>query len=76
GMTFYKTTARYKPFLSHELLKIISKNSIMYVKFRFNNERLWMKVEYIYGMHIYGRLDNHPINSELKYGDMMEVPYF
>lgn len=48
----------------------------MYVKFRFNNERLWMKVEYIDGIHIYGRLDNHPVNSELKYGDMMEVPYF
>ncbi|MFM7984252.1 MAG: hypothetical protein ACKPKO_33510 [Candidatus Fonsibacter sp.] len=48
----------------------------MYVKFRFNHERLWMKVEYIDGIYIYGRLDNHPINSELKYGDMMEVPFF
>ena len=48
----------------------------MYVKFRFNNERLWMKVEYIDGIYIYGRLDNHPINFGLKYGDMIELPYY
>ena len=53
----------------------MSNSNIMYVKFKFNNERLWMKVEYIHGINIYGRLDNHPINFGLKYGDMIEFPY-
>ena len=48
----------------------------MYVKFRFNNERLWMKVEYIDGIYIYGGLDNNPIVFGLKYGDMIELPYY
>ena len=48
----------------------------MYVRFRFNNERLWMKVESIDGIYIYGRLDNHPINFSLKHGDKIELPYY
>ena len=49
----------------------------MYVKFTFfNNERLWMKVAYIDGINIYGRLDNHPIKFGQKYGDMIEFPYY
>ena len=48
----------------------------MQVKFRLNNERLWMKVEYIDGIFIYGRLDSHLVNSDLKYGSMVELPYY
>ena len=48
----------------------------MHVKFRLNNERLWMKVVFIDGIYIYGRLDSHPVNSDLKYGSMIELPYY
>ena len=48
----------------------------MHIKFRLNNERLWMKVEYIDGIYIYGRLDSHPVNSDLKYGSMIELLYY
>ena len=48
----------------------------MHVKFRLNNERLWMRVEYIDGIYIYGRLDSHPVNSDLKNGSMIELQYY
>jgi hypothetical protein len=35
-----------------------------------------MKVEYIDGIYIYGRLDNYPVNSVLKYGVLIELPYY
>ena len=34
----------------------------MWVKLRFNNKRLWTKVEYIQYIYMYGALDNHPLN--------------
>ena len=42
----------------------------MYVKPNINNERVWAKVDYINAIVIYGRLDNHPLNSELQYCDV------
>ena len=48
----------------------------MHIKFRLNNERLWMKVEYIDGIYIYGRLDSHLVNSDLKYGSTIELLFY
>ena len=37
------------------------------IEFRFNNERLWMNVQYIREIYMYGILHQSPFSSEFQY---------
>ena len=46
----------------------------MLIKFRYNNERLGVKVEYIEDINIYGIIGCCLVNSELKEGEQIRGP--
>ena len=44
-----------------------------FVKFRYKNERLWLKVDKVESKYYYGTVDNTPLEGPLKYGDRRRV---
>ena len=47
---------------------------ILYVKFRFKEESLWMRVSRLDGDVVVGRVWDHPVNHGLWFGQFIGIP--
>ncbi len=44
-----------------------------FVKYRYNNERLWIKVRKTKAAYIYGKIDNTPISVGIYKNDIVKI---
>ena len=70
----YNTTARERGFLRHELLKTLIHNYIMFIKFSFKGEHLWLRVSSVNNETVVGRVWSVPFIPGLLYGQMIQIP--
>ena len=47
---------------------------VRYVKFRYRGERLWWRVSSSNDRTVVGRVWNHPVNPDLLFGQMIQIP--
>ena len=47
---------------------------VIYVKFRYNGERLWLRVSRLDGDVVIGRVWNRPVNRGLWFGQLIGIP--
>ena len=54
--------------------QVLIHNYIMFVKFRFKGETLWLRVWSVIDETVVGRVWNHPFNRGVIFGQKIEIP--